>query len=140
MLESTRAKEAEVRKETTQQLDIFRKQQEEAEKATTYQGPAESPETEPWKTGSRKRKKGRETGIGGLKLRKTSTSEGKADATTQDAPKSPKPAETYDRPASVENTPAPAEFQDPDDSTSKSQSPPAATGLGLAVYSSDEDD
>ncbi len=62
-MESTRAKEAEVRKETRGQLEVFRRQQEEAEKAAQLQ-PAEEVaegETVSWTTtGARKRKKGRE--------------------------------------------------------------------------------
>ena len=44
VLESTRAKEAEVKKQTTEQLEAFRRQQEEAEKTATVPDEAEPPE------------------------------------------------------------------------------------------------
>lgn len=82
VLESTRAKEEAVKKETTEQLDIFRRQQEEADKAIMSEAvgvedtspvggipPGESQ----WAINARKRKraKGREALLG-AKVRKTS--------------------------------------------------------------------
>ncbi|KAH0547941.1 hypothetical protein GP486_008318 [Trichoglossum hirsutum] len=88
VLESTRAREAALRKETTEQLDAFRKQQEEADKAAFRVedetgkaaagagGASGSPagEEEQWTLSSRKRKKGREKeGLKGVKRRQTSS-------------------------------------------------------------------
>ena len=76
VLQAERAKEAEAKKQTSEQLDAFRKQQEEAEKAAKQDDTtAVEPETtESWSVGARKRKKGREKeGIGGVKLRRLST-------------------------------------------------------------------
>ncbi|KAI9768351.1 MAG: hypothetical protein M1840_004959 [Geoglossum simile] len=89
VLESTRAREAALKKETTEQLDAFRKQQEEADKAAFREedeaaGAAAGVgggsggllgEEEQWALSSRKRKKGREKeGLKGVKLQRTSSS------------------------------------------------------------------
>ena len=72
VLESARSKEAEVKKETFEQLEAFRKQREEAEKVAKEEEGGEVPAAaETWTVGPRKRKKGKEgVGIGGVKLRK----------------------------------------------------------------------
>jgi len=80
VLESTRSKEDQVKRETREQLEAFRRQQEEAEKAVkqeeTDTGPPAEEGSESWSIGSRKRKKGREKdGIGGVKLRRVSTAD-----------------------------------------------------------------
>lgn len=88
MLESTRAKEEAVKKETAEQLDLFRRQQEEADKALLSEGGDTIDPSAPGKTGSppaveskwainsRKRKRAKEKeGLKGVKLRKSSTSE-----------------------------------------------------------------
>lgn len=81
VLESTRAKEEAVRKETSEQLDIFRRQQEEADKAIMSEAVGVE-DTSPvgaippgefqWAINARKRKraKGREALLG-AKVRKT---------------------------------------------------------------------
>ncbi|KAI9849517.1 MAG: hypothetical protein M1837_004137 [Sclerophora amabilis] len=82
VLESTRAQEEAVKKETTEQLGIFRRQQEEADKARLADEPVTSSETggglddgeEQWVTTGRKRKKGKEKeALRGFKLRKSSS-------------------------------------------------------------------
>ena len=89
VLESTRAKEEAVKKETAEQLDLFRRQQEEADKAllseagasfdtTAHVEAGSPPGTEPqWTVKSRKRKrtKDKEGLSAGLKLRRSSTSQ-----------------------------------------------------------------
>lgn len=146
MLESTRAKEAEVRKDTTQQLDAFRRQQEEAEKAAAQSGAVEAPETETWKTGPRKRKKGRETAIGGVKLRRTSTAEREPVISSGDSEASERPAQSPadDRELNAASKLSPEVYKTPSaeiKDAQPSKSPPGPTsGLGLAAYSSDEDD
>ncbi|KAF2093102.1 hypothetical protein NA57DRAFT_25722, partial [Rhizodiscina lignyota] len=76
VLESTRAKEAAVRKETSEQLEEFKRKQEEADKANATQADSGSPELEQehWTVHPRKRKKShvKENPLG-LKLRKTSS-------------------------------------------------------------------
>ncbi|KAF2460903.1 N-terminal domain of NEFA-interacting nuclear protein NIP30-domain-containing protein [Lineolata rhizophorae] len=77
VLESTRAKEAAIRKETSEQLDVFRKQQEEAEKASLARSPdnVSLEEEDTWVVNSRKRKRAREKeSLRGIKARNTSTS------------------------------------------------------------------
>jgi hypothetical protein len=164
-MESTRAKEEEVRKETADQLETFRRQQEEAEKASNVQ--EDSPPiagSENWAAVPKKRKKGREGAIGGVvKLRRVSTTEKQsvsdqsqnadggedttAGATTKVATAEASAIEPNSSAANDKEEPTcesskrkstsvPAESVSPDP---KPPSPPAA-GLGLAAYSSDEDD
>ncbi|KAF2813515.1 uncharacterized protein BDZ99DRAFT_412327, partial [Mytilinidion resinicola] len=74
VLESERAKEAAIRKETREQLDSFRKQQEEAEKAALAEGDTAIPDEEQLFAAGRKRKKGKEKEpLRGVKLRKSSS-------------------------------------------------------------------
>ncbi|KAF2197092.1 hypothetical protein GQ43DRAFT_444545 [Delitschia confertaspora ATCC 74209] len=79
VLESTREKEAKIKKETAEQLEVFRRHQEEAEKAARAAGGDDTTtevavEETQWMTSGRKRKKGTEkTPLLGLKLRKTSS-------------------------------------------------------------------
>ena len=88
MLESTRAKEEAVKRETTEQLDLFRRQQEEADKALLEEsgeredgegGKAGSPTAgeNQWAINARKRKRAKEKEVlKGVKVRKgSSTSE-----------------------------------------------------------------
>lgn len=88
MLESTRAKEEAVKRETTEQLDLFRRQQEEADKALLEEsgekedgegGKAGSPTAgeNQWAVNARKRKRTKEKEVlKGVKVRKgSSTSE-----------------------------------------------------------------
>jgi hypothetical protein len=166
VLESTRAKEAEVRRETTQQLDAFREQQREAEKSAVQ--PDASPEAESaetWTAGPRKRKKGKESTIGGVKLRRVSTSEKQAAPTTpaKDA-ESEKPTDTsanigmkedkklargtsatsQEDPADAARSQDAVEAQVPQGMRKESDSPkppsPVTGGLGLVAYSSGEDE
>lgn len=82
VLESTRAKEAALKKETQEQLEVFRKQQENADRVQLLDDDAERraksalPEAseEQWKTTGRKRRRVAEKeGLKGVKLRKSSS-------------------------------------------------------------------
>ena len=85
MLESTRAKEEAVKRETTEQLDLFRRQQEEADKALLEEsgekedgegGKAGSPTVgeSHWAINARKRKRAKEKEVlKGVKVRKGSS-------------------------------------------------------------------
>ncbi len=99
VLESTRAKEAAVKKETTEQLDLFRKQQEEADKAlliadtnderTSVGAGSGSPIAgeEHWVINGRKRKKGKEKEVlRGVKLRKSSSTHERPTISTTPTP------------------------------------------------------
>ena len=158
VLESTRAKEAEVKKQTREQLEAFHRLQEEAERAASLQDASSTPEmTEAWAAGSRKRKKGRETAIAGVKLRRTSTIE-KPLAGSASPTKGPQPCDTALQPVAdlttkstetpkgketgVKTVEAASPAEQPsnrDVTTPKSSSVPTG-GLGLGAYSSDEDD
>ncbi|KAK5691731.1 hypothetical protein LTR17_025611, partial [Elasticomyces elasticus] len=137
----SRIKEAEVKKETREQLEAFRKQQEEAEKAARLEDGNEDPATtETWAVGSRKRKKGREKEtIGGLKIRRVSTAEEKdgpakpvaASSNTDDG----KPPKSLDV-SSVKPTEGSAV---PIITKASKTVPSALPALGLGAYSSDED-
>ena len=139
---STRAKEAEVKKDTREQLDAFRKQQEDAEKAAKQAERAEEPAAaESWTTsGPRKRKKGKDKeGIGGIKVRRTSSQAAKPEelSTVPAMREPPKHDIKAEPPTSSDKAPT---SQQPAKPASVSPAPPIATpGLGLGGYSSDED-
>ena len=181
MLESTRKKEEEVKKETSEQLDLFRRQQEEKDKELLEgeeeaDGKAGSPTTgesqSSWAVNARKRKRVKENekaGLKGLKLRKSSsTGEApvrlKESSSTAEVPNASKredddkelvePQDTrtgtlspqkaiFGGSASPPSPPPPdiatmkASPKQDIGSKSKFQS---SAGLGLAGYSSDEDD
>ncbi|KAL1306782.1 hypothetical protein AAFC00_005443 [Neodothiora populina] len=145
VLESTRAKESAVKKETAEQLELFRRQQEGTEKAARL---AEAPtnvtkqEGETWSV--KKRKRGPQKELPGVKLRKASSTASKAieridsetkqvteTARVQDGsrsqvhdpvPKPSPPAVSNDAQAAALPTPA-------------SQKSPPKSALGLADYS-----
>lgn len=76
VLESTRAKELAIQKETTEQLDLFRKQREQAGKASSTEQDKEiiQLEEEQWVASGRKRKKApRKPVVKGVKRRKSSS-------------------------------------------------------------------
>ena len=167
MLESTRKKEEDVKRETTEQLEIFRRQQEEADKAllrdrsetddtkATGAGDPEAGESQ-WAVNARKRKRAKEKeGLKGIKLRKSSSTIeapigidqelhelGKEGATTPPKPSlDAKRAEKSD--SKSQALPATTLTKKTSTATiAKAESPRSsnATGLGLAGYSSDEGD
>lgn len=162
VLESTRAKEAAVRKETSEQLELFRRQQEEAEKAALREGTSGSPlaEEEQWHTGGRKRKKANDKGpLKGVKLRKASSAAEKPDiamasvATSAAVVSKPETARNGSSAASPTAAPVEAPVPAISASAAPAKSPdtiatsppkaPSAKGpalLGLGGYSSDEDE
>ncbi|CAC9893481.1 unnamed protein product [Aureobasidium pullulans] len=163
VMETTRAKEDAVRKETAEQLEAFRRQQEDTEKASREAAPEASNQSEgdTWAFNARKRKRNREKeAIAGLKLRKSSSSTaqmtpdagvGPAATTSDDKnapPSSPAPTPA-DQSASAKSVQPPAAAIDKAvlDKVDKapataaaSTSPAPAAALGLAAYSSDDDD
>jgi hypothetical protein len=148
VLEASRSKEAEVKKETKEQLDAFRKRQEDAEKAARQDEAAGSPEpASTWSVAPRKRKTGREKeGLGGLKLRKTSMGEEQTPLSAQGA-KHAEQDEAKGDAAKVSAThagdiapPLAASHVDSRDVKASSKgTPQLPPALGLAGYSSDED-
>ncbi|KAK3672665.1 hypothetical protein LTR78_007477 [Recurvomyces mirabilis] len=150
VMESSRSKEAEVKKDTKEQLEAFRKQQEDAEKAAQQdEGSAEVTETtSTWSVGPRKRKKEQNAGFGGVKVRRTSTAKQEEPSTTnKPIPPSKgeknvdlKPSPTVHSASEKKaNIPEPGHVASSPTSARKPSTPPAAT-LGLGAYSSDEDD
>ena len=179
MLESTRKKEEEVKKETSEQLDLFRRQQEEKDKELLERGeeadgkagsPTAGESQSSWAVNARKRKRVKENdrgGLKGLKLRKgSSTGEAPvglrtSSSTAEDLSASKRDA-SQGEPAELEDTgvenlatekasaglsaspppsPSPATKKASPNQENSSKSIPLATpGLGLAGYSSDEDE
>lgn len=146
VLESTRREEERVKRETAEGLELFRKQQDEADKKARIgddQSPVEATtavEEEQWAAGARKRKRVKEKeGLKGVKIRRssstietgaTSPEEKKRDDATKHTGA---PQEEKSRPKTATASEVPA-----------SKPPPAAAkpkaGLGLVDYGSDEDD
>lgn len=86
VLESTRRKEAAIKKETAEQLKVFRKEREEADKATAnaddavdsgkmVMGTISPVEEDQWAISGRKRKKGKQDSLKPIKSRKLSGEE-----------------------------------------------------------------
>jgi len=153
-----------VKKETAEQLEVFRQQREAAEKALLDEAENEqkgnprtvsSPDQETWATSGKKRRRVKEKDIlMGTKLRKFSSSAGK------DSPEKPlMKVGTEDGTDLTERHKEPTEPAEPVDVKSKSVSQkqsssasrvtsktpalattiPATSALGLSNYSSDED-
>ncbi|KAL9100247.1 MAG: hypothetical protein Q9163_004354 [Psora crenata] len=166
VLESTRAKEEAVKRETTEQLDAFRRQQEEADRALREgeQGKEVEEAGSPtalesnWAVGAKKRKRVKEKeGWRGVKLRKSSSSALDAPRRQEEARRnsqsSPPPTElkstspNYITGENKSNITVPISSQmgtsEVGSSSMPSKDPPSiekpAAGLGLAGYSSGED-
>ena len=150
-MESTRAKESAVKKETAEQLELFRRQREEAEKAAKLAGtdqPADDSET--WTV--KKRKRGREKEALAVKLRKSSSSnshppnlarevtkEPLAQEKSLDALPTPKATELKPVEASAPAIEATVAQASKSPTPASEKSPPPAAVLGLGGYSSDEE-
>jgi hypothetical protein len=159
VLESTRAKEDAVKRETAERLEAFRRQQEDTEKASRGDAPEASHQSEAdtWAFNARKRKRTREKeAIAGLKLRKSSSSmaqmtsdAGAAEAAVSDdkkpSPSSPAPTPANQSAKSVQPPVAAIDKAildkvDKTPVTAASTAPAPAAALGLAAYSSDDND
>lgn len=144
VLESTRAEEDRVKKETAEGLALFRQQQEEADKkartsdATATEEGSPTVEEESWVAGGRKRKRTKEKeGLKGVKIRRASTSTESTKA-IKAKPQSPKSEQQKPQLQSQTRQKLPdAKSIVPE--TKKVQAPPKATS-GLVNYGSDEDD
>lgn len=179
VLESTRKKEEEVKKETSEQLDLFRRQQEEKDKELLQGGeevdgkagsPTAGESQSSWALNARKRKRAKENdraGLHGLKLRKNSSTGDapirlRTSSSTSETPNDSRKGTSLKKPIELQGTILEAPSADKTSvgvSTSPSPPPEVATtkgspkkedsprsmslgtlGLGLAGYSSDEDD
>lgn len=158
-MESTRAKEEAVKKETAERLEAFRRQQEDTEKASRGAAPEASNQSEgdTWAFNARKRKRTKEKeAIAGLKLRKSSSSatqmtpDGAAATPPSDdriqSPPSPAPtpanqsAKPVQPPAAAIDKAVIDKVDQAPAVAAASTSPAPAAALGLAAYSSDDDD
>jgi len=152
VLESTRADEDRVKRETAEGLALFRQQQEEADKkarrgseiVAVAEAGSPTGEEETWNAGGRKRKRTKEKEVlKGVKIRRSSTANEIGNPFEEAA------SATGDSPATRKQftaTPATA-ATNPDMSISNSstKSPavvkkPPKPSLGLVDYGSDEDD
>ncbi|KAF7935989.1 uncharacterized protein EAE98_002209 [Botrytis deweyae] len=159
VLESTRAEEDRVRKETAEGLELFRKQQEDADKkaraadndgAQTQDGsPVRGDE---WGTTGRKRKRTKDKEVlKGVKVRRASSSAEQASSSTSTKDLSTKPAKddsdsiaTSTKPSTSKDSaktldPKPAKVAPKPVAVKKPSPPPFNKGLGLVDYGSDED-
>ena len=163
VLESTRAQEAAVKKETAEQLEVFRQQREEAEKALledTSADVAPSAEGEDWKIPSRKRRrdKNKDLLIPGKKRKSVTGSESspqtgqKSDAEIKSAekdgtaPPNPTPKATVQPQDHAKpnkpNTPKTSDNANASNTgqpDAKEAAQPTTLSLGLADYGSDSD-
>jgi hypothetical protein len=137
VLETERAKETATKKETAEQLDIFRRHQEEEERQLKLQEklPVEKEENPDWTVGPKKRKKAEKEAFKGIKLRKNSSSGSREVVSGDRKPSSPIEYKAIPNSIAQEKkspTPRKAEVDPP-------KKPPTSTGLGLVAYSSDTD-
>ncbi|KAE8135496.1 N-terminal domain of NEFA-interacting nuclear protein NIP30-domain-containing protein [Aspergillus pseudotamarii] len=159
IMESTRAQEAAVKKETAEQLEAFRRHREEAEKVALEEGTADvtpTAEGEDWKIPARKRRRDKKDLLLPGKKRK-STAEGaeetvsteqKADQKDRDSGKDEKqsvPAAAdaakvkSQPPVNTATSASPVQTDDVKETEKKQVAKPASISLGLAGYSSDSE-
>ena len=164
VLESTRAQEAAVKKDTADQLEVFRRQREEAEKALledTSADVAPAAEVEDWKIPARKRRRDKKKDplIPGKKRKSTAESNGEnspqkeqktegAKSAGQDEEKrtssvsattNTAPPQKKSKPSETSNNPGkPSEGTKASD-TKPPEPPKPAASLGLADYGSDSE-
>ncbi|KAJ5691322.1 hypothetical protein N7488_012057 [Penicillium malachiteum] len=150
VLESTRAQEAAVKKDTADQLEAFRRQREEAEKSAL--GPTSSEvtpaEEEEWTIPARKRRREKKDLLLPGKRRKSSGAEAISPEkkSTEKPGQGSEPAKTENtsKPTSnTENAKAPVVSTKPasagSDASKAAEKPPAKPALGLVGYGSDSD-
>ncbi|PNS20969.1 hypothetical protein CAC42_5035 [Sphaceloma murrayae] len=140
--ESTRAKDIAIRKETTEQLNAFREQQLKTEREARKPDP-EVPEVLPgsWSV-SKKRKREKSSAVPGIKLRKSSTGPVVKDedhSPTRDA-ENCNPEQPAATTSPTNNDGPPEESSATSPQPSRTEPKPISGSLGLAAYSSDEDD
>lgn len=148
VLESTRAEEERVKRETAEGLEQFRRQQEEVDKKArrgSDVAPADEGfpvvEEEQWVAGGRKRKRVKEKEVlKGVKIRRSSTAEQISDSIPSVAQASSSSSSSK---KAVESTKSTAPVQLKPTAPASAEKAPldlAKTGLGLVDYGSDDDD
>lgn len=160
IMESTRAQEAAVKKETAEQLESFRRHREEAEKVALEEGTADvtpAGEGEDWKIPARKRRRDKKDLLFPGKKRKStaegveetlSTGEQKVDQKDKDSGKDgkksvPAPADAAEvksqSPVNTATSASPVQADDVNEAEKKQAAKPASISLGLSGYSSDSE-
>ncbi|OAX85244.1 hypothetical protein ACJ72_00366 [Emergomyces africanus] len=165
VLESTRAQEEAVKRETREQLEIFHRQRQEAEKilvgtgsGNLSAGGGSSPDEEQWTITGRKRRRTKEKdAFHGVKLRKSSSADVNPVTTSKTPPEAaskqsgltsvpapiPKEVEQLEKPENAEAPEEPETTKVTPSRPSKGEedrAPPAvSSALGLGAYSSDDD-
>lgn len=155
LLESTRAKEAAIKKETAEQLAEFHRQREQAERAmlesaSKETAPTGAPEKEQWVTSGRKRKRAKKELLPQTKVQKSSTVASppaqEASAAERSASEHPKQASTSKPQKTQQRSPgkipSTAGSEDQGEQTCEAEptSKAASTGSkGLVAYSSDDE-
>ncbi len=151
MLESTRAEEDRVKRETAEGLALFRQQQEEADKRVRRESNGAAAEEgstivdeDTWVSGGRKRKRTKEKeGFKGVKLRRPSTSIETIQPTDSN-PASPAFERSLQEAPKLPAEPLAAQTQHTTDTATRNVNKkpllPRSSGLGLVGYGSDEDD
>ncbi|KAE8359023.1 N-terminal domain of NEFA-interacting nuclear protein NIP30-domain-containing protein [Aspergillus caelatus] len=160
IMESTRAQEAAVKKETAEQLEAFRRHREEAEKVALEEGTADvtpAAEGEDWKIPARKRRRDKKDLLLPGKKRKStaegaeetlSTGEQKVDQKDKDSGKDekqsvPAPADAAkvksQPPVNTATSASPVQANDVKEIEKKQAPKPASISLGLSGYSSDSE-
>ncbi|PSK55409.1 hypothetical protein B9Z65_2798 [Elsinoe australis] len=141
--ESTRAKEHAVLKETKAQLTLFREQQRKTEREASQTQPQDPPvQQESWNV-AKKRKRQKNIGLPGVKLRRESSgADSKNTLEEQTSNKKPKQEDhsiTKTRLAGAADPIASPDQISPMSPERQTASKTADLGLGLAGYSSDDD-
>ncbi|QDS74499.1 hypothetical protein FKW77_007044 [Venturia effusa] len=147
VLESTRAQEDAIRKETAESLAAFRRQQEEKEKAALGLSDSGNPvdEEEGWTFSGKKRKKGKpKEFLKGIKLRKTSSTDSPSEAlpknTSSDTPNTKAQSSVEPKINSPVTALTTASTKETTLTAPQKLSTSPVIALGLGNYSSDEDD
>jgi len=144
VLESERAKEDAVRRDTAEQLEEFRRQREAAEKSILNPAKGEgkklesdAPIAQTWSTKKRRRK---ELDNNAGKLRKTSTADrGQKQLSDSLVESEPSVSSTTTGPQNSETVMGSLESPKAPRQTLQPQNGPSVPDLGLGAYSSDED-
>lgn len=151
MLESTRAKDATVKKETLEQLDIFKKQQEEANKrALEVDEIAETLPKDEWSVAKKRKRQAKTDPLLGVKVRRKSSSakDQHVSSPSSEEPRHKSPlvsdnSSTQATPLSLEPAKTRSEGLQSATSLARSQQTSSvgdpAPGLGLVAYDSDDD-
>jgi len=149
VMESTRAEEDRVRRETKEGLALFRQQQEEADKKARLEGkgaagvvveegsPTAGAEEESWVAGGRKRKRAKDKEvIKGVKIRRSSTADEKTKAVQSTSPVKPEVPARVESSAplsTAKKAPAPTV-------TATVKKPPPTSKPSLVAYGSDSEE